>query len=96
MANILTKLLTLGEGRQLREFEARRRRSTRSSPTCRRSPTTSCARKTAEFRSASTDGESLDDLLPEAFAACREAAVRALGMRHFDVQLIGGMVLNAA
>ena len=39
-------------------------------------------------------GASLDDLLPEAFAVCREAAVRALGMRHFDVQLIGGMVLH--
>ena len=40
------------------------------------------------------DGEALDDLLPEAFAVCREAARRTLGMRHFDVQLIGGMVLH--
>jgi preprotein translocase subunit SecA len=51
--------------------------------------------KTAEFRQRLADGTSLDDLLPEAFAAVREAGRRVLGMRHFDVQLIGGMVLNA-
>ncbi len=50
--------------------------------------------KTAEFRQRHSEGESLDDLLPEAFAAVREASVRTLGMRHFDVQLIGGMVLH--
>jgi preprotein translocase subunit SecA len=50
--------------------------------------------KTEEFRQRHADGESLDDLLPEAFAAVREASVRTLGMRHFDVQLIGGMVLH--
>ena len=51
--------------------------------------------KTAEFRQRLADGETLDQLLPEAFAVVREAAKRVLGMRHFDVQLIGGMVLNA-
>ena len=50
--------------------------------------------KTDEFRSRLVDGESLDQLLPEAFAVVREAGVRALGMRHFDVQLIGGMALH--
>ena len=50
--------------------------------------------KTAEFRERYEDGEELDDLLPEAFAAVREASVRTLGMRHFDVQLIGGAVLH--
>ena len=50
--------------------------------------------KTAQFRQRHGEGESLDDLLPEAFAAVREASVRTLGMRHFDVQLIGGMVLH--
>lgn len=50
--------------------------------------------KTAEFRQRHSDGESLDDLLPEAFAVVREAGKRVLGMRHFDVQLIGGMVLH--
>lgn len=51
--------------------------------------------KTAEFKQRYSNGESLDQLLPEAFAVVREGSKRALGMRHFDVQLIGGMVLNA-
>jgi len=50
--------------------------------------------KTAEFKERISNEESLDDLLPEAFAAVREASVRVLGMRHFDVQLIGGIVLH--
>ncbi len=51
--------------------------------------------KTEEFKKRIADGESVDDLLPEAFAVCREGSKRVLKMRHFDVQLIGGMVLNA-
>ncbi|WP_460241148.1 preprotein translocase subunit SecA [Aurantivibrio infirmus] len=51
--------------------------------------------KTSEFKQRLADGESLNDLLPEAFAVVREASVRTIGLRHFDVQLIGGMVLNA-
>ncbi len=51
--------------------------------------------KTGEFKERCAKGESLDSLLPEAFAVCREAGKRALGMRHFDVQLIGGMVLHS-
>ncbi len=50
--------------------------------------------KTAEFRERIANGEALDKLLPEAFAVCREASVRVLGMRHYDVQMIGGMVLH--
>jgi preprotein translocase subunit SecA len=50
--------------------------------------------KTAEFKKRYEDGESLDDLLPEAFAAVREAAHRTLGQRHYDVQLIGGVALH--
>ena len=50
--------------------------------------------KTAEFKQRIAEGASLDDILPEAFAVCREASRRVLGMRHFDVQLIGGMVLH--
>ncbi|HKF95278.1 MAG TPA: preprotein translocase subunit SecA, partial [Gammaproteobacteria bacterium] len=50
--------------------------------------------KTTEFRDRLADKEALDNLLPEAFAAVREASRRSLGMRHFDVQLIGGMVLH--
>ena len=50
--------------------------------------------KTIEFRQRLTDGAALDDLLPEAFAAVRESSKRTLGLRHFDEQLIGGMVLH--
>jgi preprotein translocase subunit SecA len=50
--------------------------------------------KTTEFRKRLNDGERLDQILPEAFATVREASRRVFGMRHFDVQLIGGMVLN--
>jgi preprotein translocase subunit SecA len=50
--------------------------------------------KTAEFKKRFEGGESLDAMLPEAFAVCREGSIRALGMRHYDVQLIGGMVLH--
>jgi preprotein translocase subunit SecA len=50
--------------------------------------------KTAVFRQRLSNGESLDSLIPEAFAVCREAGRRAVNMRHFDVQLIGGMVLH--
>ncbi|RYZ85943.1 MAG: preprotein translocase subunit SecA, partial [Moraxellaceae bacterium] len=50
--------------------------------------------KTQEFRDRFQKGESLDDLLPEAFAVVREASRRVMNMRHFDVQLIGGMSLH--
>ena len=52
------------------------------------------AAKTVEFRARLADGATLDDLLPEAFATVREAGRRVLGQRHFDVQLVGGMVLH--
>ncbi|MBS0230372.1 MAG: preprotein translocase subunit SecA, partial [Proteobacteria bacterium] len=51
--------------------------------------------KTAEFRTRIAEGQTLNRILPEAFAVCREASVRVFGMRHFDVQMIGGMVLHA-
>jgi preprotein translocase subunit SecA len=50
--------------------------------------------KTSEFKKRLSEGQTLDDILPEAFAVVREASKRVLGMRHFDVQLIGGMVLH--
>ncbi|MCB2083011.1 MAG: preprotein translocase subunit SecA, partial [Sphingomonadaceae bacterium] len=50
--------------------------------------------QTDKFRSMLADGATLDDILPEAFATVREASVRVLGMRHFDVQMIGGIVLH--
>lgn len=50
--------------------------------------------KTPEFKSRLENGETLDDILPEAFAACREASSRVLGMRHFPVQIVGGIILH--
>ena len=50
--------------------------------------------KTDEFKGRRAKGETLDDLLPEAYAVVREASTRVLGMRHFDVQLMGGIILH--
>ena len=50
--------------------------------------------KTAEFKERIANGETLDDILPEAFAVCREAAWRSVGMKHFKVQVIGGIALH--
>ena len=50
--------------------------------------------QTQKFRTMLADGRTLDDILPEAFATCREASRRVLGMRHFDVQMVGGIVLH--
>ena len=50
--------------------------------------------KTREFKERLKEGETLDDILPEAFAVVREAAVRTLGMKHYRVQLIGGIILH--
>ena len=63
-------------------------------PELERVSDTALAAKTDEFRKRLADGEELDDLLVEAFAVCREAASRTVRMRHFDVQLMGGMVLH--
>ena len=57
-------------------------------------PDHALAEKTQEFKKRLQDGDTLDDILPEAFAVCREMSRRRLNMRHFDVQLIGGMILN--
>src|SRR5690554_246947 len=51
--------------------------------------------KTAEFKERIEKGSSLEKILPEAFAVCREASVRVMGLRHFDVQMIGGITLRS-
>ncbi len=95
MASILAKLFTLGEGRQLKQYESIVERINALEPEFAALSDDEISAKTADFKQRRADGETIDQLLPEAFANCREAARRALGMRHFDVQLIGGMVLNA-
>ncbi len=94
MVNILQKLLTMGEGKQLRAYEGLVGRVNDIEPDMQELSDTELAAKTVEFRERVARGEDIKSLLPEAFAATREASVRTLGMRHFDVQLIGAMVLN--
>ena len=90
----LTKLLTMGEGKQLKRYQATVDKINGLEPAFQALTDEELAAKTTEFRERYAAGETLDDLLPEAFAAVREASVRTIGLRHFDVQLIGGMALN--
>ncbi len=94
MANLLQKILTLGEGRQLRAYEQLVGRINELEPDTKALSDSQLAGKTVEFRERLDNGEELGDMLPEAFAVTREASVRTLGMRHFDVQCVGAMVLN--
>ncbi|MHB1323701.1 MAG: preprotein translocase subunit SecA [Coriobacteriia bacterium] len=94
MANIFTKLLTMGEGKQFREYDEVVARVNALEPSMQPLSDAALRAKTGEFRARYAEGESLDGLLPEAFAVVREAGKRALGMRHFDVQLVGGIVLH--
>ena len=91
---LLAKVIGTQNERELKRSRRSWSPSTRSSPRSSQLSDDGCARKTAEFRARLANGETLDDLLPEAFAVVREAGRRVLNMRHFDVQLIGGMVLH--
>ena len=91
----LSKLLSFGEGKQLKTFEGIVARINALEPDMQALSDEELRALTPAFRERYAAGESLDDLLPEAFAAVREASVRTIGLRHFDVQLIGGMALNA-
>src|SRR5262245_30651234 len=92
--SVFQKILRAGEGRTLKRLEGRVRDINALEPEYEALSDDQLAAKTIEFRERFDQGEDLDDLLPEAFAAVREASKRTLGMRHFDVQLVGGMVLH--
>ena len=94
MAGFLSKLLTLGEGKQMRDYQNRAAYIDTLEPRMQELSDEELLALTAAFRQRLERGESLDDLLPEAFAATREASVRTIGLRHFPVQLIGGMTLH--
>jgi len=94
MANLFTKILTMGEGKQFREYDAIVEKVNALEPTFEKLTDDELKALTPRYRERVAAGESLDDMLPEAFAAIREAAKRTLGMRHFDVQIIGGIVLH--
>ncbi len=91
MAGFLSKLLTLGEGKQLKHYEATAAKINGLESEMQARSDQELRALTAAFRERAQNGEDLKSLLPEAFAAVREASVRTLGLRHFDVQLIGGM-----
>lgn len=91
---ILSKIIEILENRKLKAYEERVAIINALEDKVKALTDEELRNKTEEFRKRLKDGETLDDILPEAFAVVREAARRTLNMRHFDVQLIGGMVLH--
>ena len=94
MANVLERFLRMGEGRILRKLEGQAKAINQLEEAFAHVTDEELKEETEELRSRYAAGESLDDLLPEAFAAVREASKRTLGLRHFDVQLMGGGALH--
>ncbi|KKS66899.1 MAG: Protein translocase subunit SecA, partial [Parcubacteria group bacterium GW2011_GWC2_42_6] len=92
--SILTKLFGDSLGRVIGQYEPVVEKINALEPEFQALSDEQLKAKTIELREQLSGGKTLDDLLPEAFAATREAAKRTLGQRHFDVQLIGGMVLH--
>ena len=94
MASFLTKIFGSRNDRLIKQYRRKVAAINKLEPEMKALSDEQLKAKTAEFRQRLADGASLDSLLQEAFAVVREASFRVLGMRHFDVQLIGGMVLN--
>ena len=95
LASIARAVFGSANDRSLKAFQRRVPQINALEPAIRELSDEALSAKTAEFRERLANGATLDELLPEAFAVVREAATRVLGLRHFDVQLIGGMVLHA-
>ena len=91
---VIDKFSNIGEGRKLKRLEELARLVTTYEPETEDLDDDELRAKTVAFRERAANGESLDDLLPEAFAVAREAARRTIGQRHFDVQLMGGAALH--
>ncbi len=94
ISSLLKKVFGSRNDRLLKQYRQTVARINALEPAMQALSDEALAAKTQEFRDRLGKGEKLDDLLPEAFAVCREASRRVLGMRHFDVQLIGGMSLH--
>ncbi len=94
MSKIIDRIMRAGEGKILRDLSKVVDQVNAFEPAISALSDESLRAKTAEFKSRFADGESLDDLLPEAFAVIREAAKRTLGQRHYDVQIMGGAALH--
>ncbi|MEZ5999377.1 preprotein translocase subunit SecA [Hyphomonas sp.] len=95
MFSVARKIFGSANDRKLKPLRARVNRINALEPMMEALSDSALKGKTAEFRKRLADGATLDSLLEEAFAVTREAARRALGMRHFDVQLMGGMILHS-
>ncbi|MBA3701273.1 MAG: preprotein translocase subunit SecA [Rubrobacteraceae bacterium] len=94
MANLLTKILRMGEGRKVKVLQNRVEAVSALEPEIEKLSDSQLREKTDEFRERLATGETIDDLLPEAFAVVREVSRRTLGMRPFDEQVMGGIVLH--
>ena len=94
MLGFLKKLFGDDNENEIRRMEEYVERINSLEPSMQKLSDASLAAKTVEFRQRLENGETLDLLLPEAFAAVREASLRTTGMRHFDVQLLGGVTLH--
>ena len=92
---IIDRALRLGEGRKFKEYASRVEAINRVEPEMELLDAAELLSESNALRERASNGEPIDDLLPEAFALCREAGRRTLGQRHFDVQLIGGMALHS-
>ncbi|WP_019304946.1 preprotein translocase subunit SecA [Xanthomonas oryzae] len=92
--SLLTRVFGSRNERQLRQLNRLVTQINALEPTIEKLSDAELQAKTPEFKQRLAAGESLDKILPEAFAVCREASRRVLGMRHYDMQLIGGMVLH--
>ena len=96
MANLLTKILRMGEGRKVKVLQQRVEAVSALEPEMESLSDAALSAKTDEFRQRLGQGETLEDILPEAFAVVRETSKRTLGMRPFDVQIMGGIALHEA
>jgi len=94
MAKIFDRMMRAGEGKILRDLSKVVDQVNSFEPAISPLSDTELREKTNEFKSRFASGESLDDLLPEAFAVVREAAKRTLGQRHYDVQIMGGAAMH--
>ena len=92
--DMINKVLRVGEGRSMKRMHGRVGTINELEPEVQKLSDDQLLAKTEEFRARVADGAELDDVLDEAFAVAREAGVRALGLRMFDVQLIGSMTLH--
>lgn len=94
MLNILQAIFGSKNDREIKRLKKLVNNINALESSCQALSDAELAAKREEFKQRNADGESLDKILPEAFAVCREASVRFMGLRHFDVQMIGGMALH--